>query len=97
MALYQIISLVHPLLGQSTSQPIQPQQKRTQCFSDHIVAYQNYFQTEACSGHHCSTNDRILLIISRLHITWRDVMHRKYTQLVPKHGTIAHVPLKCNL
>jgi hypothetical protein len=97
MALYQIIRLVHPLLGKSTSQPVQPQQKRTQWFSDHIVAYQNYFQTEASSGCHYSTNDRILLIISRLHITWRDVMRSKYTQLVPQNSTITHIPLECHL
>jgi hypothetical protein len=33
-----------------------------------------YFQTEACSGRHYSIDERVILIICRLHLQWRDAM-----------------------
>jgi hypothetical protein len=70
LALYQIVRLVHPILGQTTTQPQQPQQKRHQHFSEHVSHYLDYFQTEACSGRFYSLNERVILIVSRLHIQW---------------------------
>jgi hypothetical protein len=64
LALYQIVRLVHPLLGQTTTQP---QQKRSQPFSEHVSNYLNYIQREACSGRLYSLKERVMLIISRLH------------------------------
>jgi hypothetical protein len=65
------VCLVHPILGHTTAQSQQPHQKRHQCFSEHISAYLDYFQTEACSGRTYTTNERVLHIINRLHLTWR--------------------------
>jgi hypothetical protein len=84
-------------LGQTTAQPQQPQQKRHQCFWEHISNYLNYFQTEACSSRTYTKNERVLLIISRLHLTWRDAIKRKYTQRVPQTSTVPLVPLECHL
>jgi hypothetical protein len=93
LALYQIVRLVHPLLGQFTAKPAQPQQKRNQPFSEHILLYIDCFQSETCPSRLYSLNERIILILSRLHLVWRDVMKRKYMQLVPQHGTITFIPL----
>jgi hypothetical protein len=39
LALYQIVRLVHPVIGYNTAQPAQPQQKRNQPFAEHIANY----------------------------------------------------------
>jgi hypothetical protein len=62
LALYQIVRLVHPVLGQTTAQPAQPQQKKAQPFAEHIVNYLDYFQLELCSSRTYSTNERVILI-----------------------------------
>jgi hypothetical protein len=97
LVLYQIVRLTHPLLGQVTAQKEQPQPRKSRPFSEHISQYIDYFQSEACSGHHYPLNERVILILSRLHLTWRDVMKKKYTQLVPQNGIIPPVPLECHL
>jgi hypothetical protein len=96
-AMFQIFRLVHPVLGQTTAQPAQLMQKKGQPFAAHIVNYLDYFQSELCSGHVYSPNERILLIISRLNDTWRDTVKRKYTLLVPRNGPIPLVPMECQL
>jgi hypothetical protein len=50
LTLYQIVRLVHPVLGQTSAQPPQPQQKKVQPFYEHIANYLDYFQSELCSG-----------------------------------------------
>jgi hypothetical protein len=45
LGLYQIVRLSHPLLGQCTVQPAQPQQKRNQPFSENISHCIDYFQS----------------------------------------------------
>jgi hypothetical protein len=96
-ALFQIVRLGHPVLGQTTAQPAQPMQKEGQPFAAHIVNYLDHFQSELCSGRVYSPNERILLIISRLNDTWRDTMKRKYTLLVPQNGPIPLIPMECQL
>jgi hypothetical protein len=66
-------------------------------FSEHVSNYLAYFHTEACSGRHYLLNERVILIVSRLHLQWRDVMKRRYTQFLPQHGTHSQVPLDCSL
>jgi hypothetical protein len=97
IALYQIVHLVHPLLRQTTTQPQQLRQKRHQHFSEHVSNYFDYLQTEACSSRHYSLNERVILIISRLHLQWCDAMKRWYTQLVPQHAAHPPVPIYCSL
>jgi hypothetical protein len=97
LALYQIPHLAHPLLGQVTVHKEQPQHHKSQSFSEHISHYINYFQSETCPCRHYPLNERVILIISRLHITWRDVVKKKYIQLVPHNGIIPPVPLECTL
>jgi hypothetical protein len=87
LAFYQIVRLVHPVLDQTTTHPPQPQQKKAQSFTEHIANYLDYFQSELCSGRKYSTNERVILILSRLHPTWRDALKRKYTTLAPHNGT----------
>jgi hypothetical protein len=96
-ALYQIVRLVHPVLGQTTAQPAQPMQKKTQSFAEHVVNYIDYFQSELCSGRHYSPNEQLIFIVSRLHPVWRDVLKRKYTQLVPQNGTATDIPMECQI
>jgi hypothetical protein len=91
------VRLAHPLLGQVTAQKEQPQHRKKQSFLEHISHYLNYFQSGACWGHHYPLIERVLLIIGRLHLTWRDAMKNKYTQLVPQNGTIPPNPLQCHL
>jgi hypothetical protein len=69
LALYQIARLAHPLLGQVTAQKEQPQHQKSQSFAEHISYYLDYFQSEACSGRHYPLNERVLLILGRLHPT----------------------------
>jgi hypothetical protein len=66
-------------------------------FFERVLNYLGYFQTEACSGHHYSLNERVILVISRLHLQWRDAMKSRYTQRVPQYGTHPQVPLDCSL
>jgi hypothetical protein len=40
-------------------------------------------------------NERVVLILSRMHPIWRDTMQRKYKQLVPQGGSSLTVPLEC--
>jgi hypothetical protein len=87
--------MVHPLIGQVTTQPPQPAQRKNQSFSEHVTNYIGYFQSESCSGRKYSMNERVVLILSRLHPTWRDTMQRKYKQLVPQGGSSLTVPLEC--
>jgi hypothetical protein len=94
-ALYNIVLMVHPLLGQVTTQPPQPAQRQNQSFSEHVMNYIGYFQSESCSGRKYSMNERVVLILSRLHPIWRDTMQRKYKQLVPQGGSSLAVPLEC--
>jgi hypothetical protein len=89
-----MVRFINPLLGQTKTHP---QQKRHEHFSEHVSNYLDYFQTEACSGSHHSLNERVILVISRLHLQWRDAMKRYYTQSVPHHGTHPQVPLDCSL
>jgi hypothetical protein len=49
-ALFQIVRLFHPVLGQMTAHPVQPMQKKGQPFTAHIATYLDYFQSELCSG-----------------------------------------------
>jgi hypothetical protein len=49
-ALYNIVCMVHSLLGQVTTQPPQPSQRKAQSFSEHVTNYIGYFQSESCSG-----------------------------------------------
>jgi hypothetical protein len=97
LALYQIIRLFHPVVGQTATQPPQPQQKKAQPFAEHIINYLEYFQSELCSSRTYSTNERVILILSRLHPTWRDAIKRKYTTLVPQNGAIPPIPMECQL
>jgi hypothetical protein len=94
-ALFQIVRLVHPVLGQTTAQPAQPMQKKGQPFAAHIANYLDYFQSVLCYGRVYSPNERIILIISRLNDTWRDIMKRKYIFLVPQNGPIPLIPMEC--
>jgi hypothetical protein len=48
LALYKSFRLVHPVLGQTTTQPPRPQQKKAQPFAEHITNYLDYFQSELC-------------------------------------------------
>jgi hypothetical protein len=80
-ALYNIVHMVHPLLGQVTTQP---SQRKTQSFSEHVTNYIGYFQSESCSGRKYTMHKRVVLFLSRLHPIWRDTMQRKYKQLVPQ-------------
>jgi hypothetical protein len=93
LALYQVVRLVHPLFGQTTTQPQQPQQNRHQHFSEHISNYLDYFQTEACSGRHYSLNKRVLLTISRLHLQWRDAISAATPKLCHSMARIIRRPL----
>jgi hypothetical protein len=97
LALYQIARLAHPFLGQVTAQKEQPQHRKSQSFAEHISYYLDYFQSEACSGQHYPLNEWVLLILGRLHPTWRDVMKKKYMQLVDQNGITPPVPLECHL
>jgi hypothetical protein len=83
LTLYHIVQMVHPILGQATTQPSQPSQKKTYSFSEHVSNSIDYFQSEACSGHIYSLNEQVVLILSRLHPLWRNTIKHKYTQLVP--------------
>jgi hypothetical protein len=89
--------LVHPVLGQTSAQPPQPQQKKDQPFAEHIANYLDYFQSELCSGRTYSTNERVILILSRMHPTWRDALKRKYTTLIPQNGAIPPIPMEYQL
>jgi hypothetical protein len=60
-----------------------------------VSNYIDYFQSESCSGHSYSTNERIILILSCLHPIWRGTIQRKYKQLVQKIGQSHAVPLEC--
>jgi hypothetical protein len=97
MALHQIMRLAHPLLGQVTTQKEHPQQCKIQPFSEHISHCIDYFQCEACYGHHYPLNEWVILIISRLHLIWRDATKKKYIHLVPRNGIIPPVPLEFHL
>jgi hypothetical protein len=97
LALYQLVRLVHPSLGQATAQPQQPIHKPTQDFAEHIANYRDYFQSEECSGRFYSLNEKIFSIITRLHPTWRDAMKRKYITMVPQDGAVTNIPLECHL
>lgn len=97
LALYQIVRMVHPVLGQVTTQPSQPSQKKTQSFSEHVSNYVDYFQSESCSGRKYSPYEQVALILSRLHPIWKDVMQRRYKQLVPHGGPNQIIPMECNL
>jgi hypothetical protein len=44
LALYHIVRMTHPVLGQTTSQPAQPLQSKTQSFSENVANYTDYFQ-----------------------------------------------------
>jgi hypothetical protein len=70
LALYQIVHLTHPLLGQITDQKEQAQHQNSQHFSEHISHYIYYIQSEACSGRHYPLNERVILILGHLHLTW---------------------------
>jgi hypothetical protein len=94
-ALYTIVRMVHPLLGQVTTQPPQPAQRKNQDFSEHVTNYIGYFQSESCSVQKYSMNERVVLILSLLHPIWRDTMQRKYKQLPPQGGSSLTVPLEC--
>jgi hypothetical protein len=97
LALYQIVRLVHPVLGKISAQPPKPQQKKAQPFAEHIANYLDYFQSELCSGGTYLTNERVIIVLSRLHPTWRDAMKRKYTTLVPQNGVIPPIPMEFQL
>jgi hypothetical protein len=103
LALYHIVRLVHPVLGQTTAQPSQPhphphpQQKKAHPFAEHIAKYLDYFQSELCSGRKYSINERVILILSHLHPTWRDALKRKYTTLVSQNGAILPILMECQL
>jgi hypothetical protein len=86
LALYQITRLAHPLLGQVTAQNEQPQHCKSQPFSEHISHYIDYFQSEARSGCQYPLKKQVILIISRLHLTWRDATKKKYNPLVSQNG-----------
>jgi hypothetical protein len=73
-ALYNIVCMVHPLLGQVTTQLPQPAQRKNQSFSEHVTNCIGYFQSESCSGRKYSMNERVVLILSRLHPIFRDTM-----------------------
>jgi hypothetical protein len=94
-ALYNIVRMVHPLLGQVTTQPPQPSQRKTQSFSEHVTNYIGYFQSKYCSGRRYTMNERVVLILSQLHPIWRDTMQRKYKQLVRQGSSSLTVPLEC--
>jgi hypothetical protein len=70
--------------------------EKIQPFSKHISHYIDYFQSEACSVHHYPLNEWVILVISHLHITWRDAIKKK-TQLVPQNGIIPPIPLEFHL
>jgi hypothetical protein len=99
LALYQIVRLVHPVIGQTSAHTPQPQQKKAQPFVEHIVNYLDYFQSELCSGHTYSTNGSVIMILIHIHIhpTRCDAMKRKYTTIVPHNGTIPPIPMECQL
>jgi hypothetical protein len=96
-ALYQIVRIFHPVLGQSTAQPAHSLQKKTKSFDEHVANYIDYFQSELCSGLHYSSSEQIILIISRLHPVWRDVIKRKYTQIMPQNGPVTAIPAECQI
>jgi hypothetical protein len=60
LALYQIVHLVHPVLGQTSDQTPQPQQKKTQPFAERIANYLEYSQSELYSVRTYSTNERVI-------------------------------------
>jgi hypothetical protein len=57
LALFQIVRLTHPILGQVAAQKEQPQQRKRQPFSEHVSHYLDYFQSEACSGSYYPLNE----------------------------------------
>jgi hypothetical protein len=89
--------MVHPLLGQVTTQPSQPSQKKTQSFSEHVSNYVDYFQSESCLGRKYSPYEQVALSISRLYPIWKEATQRKYKQVVPHGGPCQLLPLECNL
>jgi hypothetical protein len=95
--LYKIVRLVHPVLGLTTAQPPQHQQNKGQSFTDHIKKIMDYFQSELCSGCTYLINERVILILRRLHPIWCDALQRKYTMLVPQEGIISPIPMACQL
>jgi hypothetical protein len=98
LTLYQIVHMTHPVLGQTTAQPVHPlHTTKTQPFSEHVAHYLDYFQSEECSGCLYSLNERIVLIISRLHPDWRTTMKKKYTNIILQNGVIPSIPLECHL
>jgi hypothetical protein len=77
--------------------PPQPCQNKAQLFVEHIANYINYCQSELCSGHKYSINERIILILSRLHPMWRDALKRKYNTSVLQNGAIPPITMECHL
>jgi hypothetical protein len=97
LTLYQIICLVRHVIGQTSAKPPQPQQKKAKSFAEHIANYLDYFQSELCSGQTYSTNERVILVLSRLHPTWRNALKRKYATLVTQNGAIPPIPMEFQL
>jgi hypothetical protein len=89
LALFQLVRMVHPALGQATAQREHPSQLRSQPFAAHISRFIDYYQSEECSGRFYSDNEKVISIISRLHPTWCETMKRKYINIVPQFGTIS--------
>jgi hypothetical protein len=69
LALFQLVSMVHPALGQATAQRKQPSQLRSKSFAAHISRFMDYYQSEECCGRFYSENEKVISIISRLHPT----------------------------
>jgi hypothetical protein len=69
LALCQIVCMLHPILGQTATQPSQPQQSKSQPFAEHVSNYIDYFQSEACLGHTYALHEQVILILGRLHPT----------------------------
>jgi hypothetical protein len=97
LALFQLVRMVHPALGQATAQREQPSQLRSQSFEAHISRFMDYYQSEECSGRFYSENEKVISIISRLHPTWRDTIKRKYSNMVPQCGTVSTIPSECSI
>jgi hypothetical protein len=97
LALFQLMCMAHPALGQATSQREQPSQLRSQYFAAHISRFMEYYQSEECSGRFYSENKTVISIMSRLHPTWCDAMKRKYINMVPQCGTGSTIPSECSI
>jgi hypothetical protein len=97
LTLFQLVRMVHPAIGQATTQREQPSQLRSQPFAAHISRFIDYFQSEECSGRFYWENEKVISIISRLHSTWCDAMKLKYINMVPQCGTISSIPSGCSI